>query len=103
MPLDVTRQVEIGISEFDFLGDGDLGLEIRQWAEFKKLDINNPHDLMALLSAVRGEIFDVSGAGFVEVSDNGVTVHRAGNGNVYVVRGCDVRAVKEAVFAALGR
>ena len=103
MPLDVTRQVVIGISEFDFLGDGDLGREIRQWAEFKTLAINNPHDLMALLSAVRGEIFDVSGAGSVEVSENGVTVHREGNGNVYVVRGCDVPAVKDAVFAALGR
>jgi len=103
MPLNVTRQVGIEIGEFDFLGESDLGREIRQWAEFKKLDINNPHDLMALLSAVDGELFDVSSGGRVECSESGVTTFVAGVGNVYVVQGCDVQRVKLAVFRALGR
>ena len=103
MPLDVTRQVAIPVSDFDFLGESDLGREIRLWAEFKKLDINNPHDLMALLSVVDGELFDVSEASGVVVSDNGVTTHSMGDGNVSIVRSCDVSRVKAAVLAALGR
>ena len=103
MPLDVTRQVAISISDFDWLGDVDLRAEIRQWAEFKKLDINNPHDLMTLLSAVDGEIFSVSGEGRVEVSESGVTVFHGGGGNVVVVRGCDVPAVTKRVMRALQR
>ena len=57
---------------------------------------------MLFRSVVDGGLFDVSEAGGVEISDSGVTTHSIGDGNVSIVRTCDVLRVKAAVLAALG-
>ena len=104
MPLDVTREVAIDISDFDFLGESALGREIRQWASYKSLAFNNPHDLMALLLIFQPELFSLSEWGLVEVSDEGRSVHRVDKaGKQRVVMAVDKAVVRERVLEVLAR
>jgi inosine-uridine nucleoside N-ribohydrolase len=103
MPLNITRQVAIEIEAFEFLGETNLGKEIRQWAAHKSLAFNNPHDLMALLMFAEPSLFELSGFGSVSVSDEGISKHRvSADGKQRVVLGLDVAEVRRRVLEVLG-
>jgi len=102
MPLNITRQVAIEISAFDFLGESALGKEIRQWASHKSLSFNNPHDLMALLMASEASLFAFSGEGVVSVSDTGMSEYRVEvGGKQRVATSLDVERVRQRVLDVL--
>jgi purine nucleosidase len=102
MPLNITRQVAIEIEAFDFLGEANLGKEIRQWAAHKSLAFNNPHDLMALLMFAEPSLFELSDFGSVSVSDAGISKHRfLTEGKQRVVVGLDVAGVRRRVLEVL--
>ncbi|MBM3655634.1 MAG: hypothetical protein FJW91_01560 [Actinobacteria bacterium] len=102
MPLNVTRQVSIEIGDFDFLGDSALGKEIRQWATYRNVDFNNPHDLIALLMALEPDLFDFSGLGQVTVSEGGKCSHaELERGRHKIVSDLDELAVRERVLQVL--
>jgi purine nucleosidase len=102
MPLNITRQVAIEIEAFDFLGETNLGKEIRQWAAHKSLTFNNPHDLMALLLFAEPSLFELSGYGSVSVSDAGISKHRLlTEGKQRVVVGLDAEEVRRRVLEVL--
>jgi len=103
MPLNITRQVAIEISAFDFLGQSSLGKEIKQWAEHKSLAFNNPHDLMALLLIFEPELFSLSDWGSVEVSEEAFSSYRQEvSGKARIVIGLHGGQVKQRVLEVLG-
>jgi inosine-uridine nucleoside N-ribohydrolase len=102
MPLNITRQVAIEIEAFDFLGETNLGKEIRQWATHKSLAFNNPHDLMALLMFAEPALFEFSDFGSVSVSDAGISKHRLlTEGKQRVVVGLDAAGVRRRALEVL--
>jgi inosine-uridine nucleoside N-ribohydrolase len=104
MPLNITRQVAIEIEAFDFLGETNLGKEIRQWAAHKSLAFNNPHDLMALLMFAEPSLFELSGYGSVSVSETGMSKHRVvAEGKQRIVVGLDAEEVRRRALASIGR
>ncbi len=102
MPLNITRQVAIEIEAFEFLGESNLGKEIRQWAAHKSLAFNNPHDLMALLMFAEPALFEFSHFGSVSVSETGMSKHRVvAEGKQRIVVGLDAVGVRRRVLDVL--
>lgn len=103
MPLNITRQVAIEIEAFDFLGESALGKEIKQWATYKSLAFNNPHDLMALLLIFEPELFSFSDSGVVNVSSKASSSYRQdATGKARIVTGLDGDRVRQRVLEVLG-
>ena len=103
MPLNITRQVAIEIEAFDFLGESALGKEIKQWAKYKSLAFNNPHDLMALLLIFEPELFSFSDSGVVNVSSKASSSYRQdATGKARIVTGLDGDRVRQRVLEVLG-
>jgi purine nucleosidase len=111
VPLNITRQVAIPISDFEFLnnlGPGQqlLFSQIKNWLEFRNESVNNPHDPISALALLNPEIFTFSQQGKIEsqLEAGELVLNRfipSTNGTVRIVQEIDVSRAINALFRGL--
>ena len=104
MPLNVTRQVEIEMEAFGFLGESALGKEIRQWAKYKNLTVNHPHDLLTLIMMIEPGLFTFSSLGRISLTESGIASFTEDkSGRHRIVTGLQVEGARSRVLELLAR
>ena len=110
--LDVTHRVwlrEADLSRIHGAGDGIGSLledQVRRWWAFRGATENNPHDPLAILTALRPELFRFEQCDVrveLEGMEAGRTrVDRCGTGNVQIAADVDVEAAEQEIVQRLG-